>query len=167
MPEALRRYFIRKKERKSLLQEISEKLEIDAEQVFGSKPQIEVIETAKHNIFFINGLPLFAKLGEDLFPTLYFKDHLSLMPKIIVNMGAVPHVCNGADIMAPGIVEIQGEFEKESLVLVLDERNRRPIAIARSLFDSEPAKTLKKGRILRNLHCVGDVIWQAIKASQG
>lgn len=166
MQEVLRRYFLRKRERKSLLQEISETLEMDAEQAFGPKPQIEVIETARHRIFVVDGLPILAKSEGNLFPTLFFKDCLTRLPKVIVNMGAVPHVCNGADIMAPGIVGIQGEFEKENLVLVVDERNRKPIAVVQSLFDSEPAKTFKKGKIFRNLHYVGDVIWKTVKASQ-
>jgi PUA domain protein len=165
MPEVLRRYSLRKREKKLLLQEISDKLKTDAEEVFGSKPQIEVIETARHNIFLVKGLPVLGKYKEDLFPTLAFKDFLPLLPKIIVNMGAVPHVCNGADIMAPGIVEIQGDFKENDLVIVLDERNRKTIAIARSIVGSDSAKTLKKGRIFKNLHHVGDDIWAIIKPS--
>jgi len=166
MSGVLRRYFLRRKESKSLLQEITETLEIDADKVLGSKPQIEVIETARHSIFVVNGLPILAKSGRDFFPTLFFRDCFALLPKIAVNMGAVPHVCNGADVMAPGIVEIQGDFKAEDLVLVLDERNRRPIAIARSIIDSDPARTLKKGRIFENLHHVGDDVWEVIRSGK-
>ncbi len=86
-----------------------------------------------------------------------------LLPKILVDMGAVPHICNGADVMAPGIVGVQEDFNKGELVVVIDERNRKPIAIAESLFDSKTAKTLKKGRIFKNLHHVGDDVWSVIK----
>ncbi len=165
MPEVSRRYFLRKGERKALLQKVSETLGIDAKEVFGSKPQIEVIETARHNIFLVNGLPVLAESEEDLFPTLFFKDSFPLLPEVIVDMGAIPHICNGADIMAPGIVEIQGDFTKKSLVLVLDKRNRKPIAIAQSIFDSKSAKALEKGKIFKNLHHVGDDIWKVIRAS--
>lgn len=166
MPEILRRYFLRKKEKRSLLQKVSETLGIDTEQVFGSKPQIEVIETGRHKIFVANGLAIFAKSKDGLFPTLFFKDSFRLLPEIIVNMGAVPHICNGADVMVPGIVEMRGDFKEDDLVLVLDERNRKPIAITRSFFNSKSAKTLTKGRVLKNLHHVGDDIWKTIKATQ-
>jgi len=166
MPEILRRYFLRKKERKSLLQKVSETLGMDTEQVFGSKPQIEVIETGRHKIFVVNGLPIFAKSKEGFFPTLLFKDSFPLLPEIIVNMGAVPHICNGADVMVPGIVEMRGDFKEDDLVLVLDERNRKPIAITRSFFNSKSTENLRKGRALKNLHHVGDDIWKIIKAGQ-
>jgi len=166
MPEILRRYFLRKKERKSLLQKVSETLGMDTEQVFGSKPQVEAIETGRHKIFVANGLPIFAESADGLFPTLFFRDSFPLLPEIIVNMGAVPHICNGADVMVPGIVEMLGDFKENDLVLVLDERNRRPIAITRSFFNSRSAKTLRKGRVLKNLHHVGDDIWKTIKAAQ-
>jgi PUA-domain protein len=164
MPEVLRRYFLRKSERKSLLRKVSETLGIDAKEVFGSKPQIEVMETARHNIFLVSGLPVLAKSGEDLFPTLFFKDFLPLLPEVVVDMGAVPHLCSGADIMAPGIVEMRGDFTEKSLVLVLDKRNRKPIAIAQSIFNSKSAKALEKGKLFKNLHHVGDDIWEVIKA---
>jgi PUA domain protein len=163
MSEIARRYSLRKKGKKLFLHDISRTLKIDIEGIFGSKPQIEVIETSRHKIFVINGLPIVAESKRDFFPVLSFKEHISLLPKIVVDMGVVPHVCNGADVMAPGIVGIQEEFKKEELVVVIDERNRKPIAIAESLFDSKTAKTLEKGRIFKNLHHVGDDVWGIIK----
>jgi len=164
MSEIVRRYFLRKKERKNFYNNVTKALHIDPEGSFGSKAQIEVVETSRHKIFLINGLSLFAESDGDLFPTLFFEEHLLLLPKIIVDMGAVQYVCRGADIMAPGIVEIQGEFEEKSLAVLLDERNKKPIAIGQSLFSSKTAKTLKKGKILRNLTYVGDDIWKVVKA---
>ena len=77
-------------------------------------------------------------------------------------MGAVPHICNGADVMAPGIIDIDGEFEEKALVTVIDERNRRPIAIAQALVSSEDARIARKGKVFKNLHYVGDEIWNII-----
>jgi len=159
MSEIVCRYFLRKKEAKLLLDEASRTLRIDADSMFGSKPQVEAIETPRHKVFLVNALPLLAKSEEDLFPTLFFEEFLSHLPKIIVDMGAVQPICGGADVMAPGIVEIQGDFREESLAVVLDAKNRKPIAIVRSLLDSETAKNLKKGKVFKNLAYVGDDIW--------
>jgi PUA domain protein len=159
----MRRYTLKKKEKKNILREISRKLKIDIEKAFGPKPVIEIIETQKHKIFCINGLSLLARTGEEVFPTLLFTEYFSSLPKIVLDMGAVPHVCNGADIMAPGIRKVEGEFREGELVLALDERNRKPIAIARSLFDSETLKTKEKGKVFKNLHYVSDDVWNAVK----
>ena len=58
-----------------------------------------------------------------MFPTLLFQEILSRPPKAVVDMGAVRHVYNGADIMAPGIVRFEGKFAKGAIVLVIDVRH--------------------------------------------
>ncbi len=133
------------------------------ENTFGPKPQVEVLETSRHKVYSVNGLPVLAESEGSVFPTLVFTECLSRLPKVFVDMGAVPHVCNGADIMAPGLADVQGDFEEEDLVLVLDERNRKPLAIAQSLTNSETIRTMKKGKAFRTLHYVGDDIWSATK----
>jgi PUA domain protein len=163
MPKTIKRFFIKKKEARRFLREVSQSLKFDAEGLFGSKPQIEVLETEKNRIYLVNGAPVLAVSGDVAFPTLFFKEQLSSLPKVVVDMGAVPYICRGADVMAPGIVEIEGDFGEKDLVMVIDERNRRPIAVAQSLFDSEGAKAAEKGKVFKNLHYVGDEVWNLIK----
>jgi len=165
MSKVVKRFFVRKRESRHLLREISQSLGIDAEEIFGSKPQIEVLETARNKIYLINGSPLLAMFEGIFFPTLFFHEYISQLPKITVDMGAVPYICNGADIMAPGIVEVSGDFEEKALVTVIDERNKRPIAVAQSILDSEKTRATKKGKVFRNLHYVGDDIWSLMKDS--
>jgi len=163
MPKIFKRFSFRKREAKNFLGKISQSLGIEAEKIFGSKPRIEVIDTLKNKIYLINGDPLFAMFEDIIFPTLFFEEYISRLPKVTVDMGAVPHICNGADVMAPGIVEINGDFNEKALVIIIDDRNKRPIAVAQSLFDSEKTRAIKKGKVFKNLHCVGDEIWNLIK----
>jgi len=163
MPKAIRRFSVRKREGRRFLREISQILGIDAEKVFGSKPQIEIVNAKRNKVYLMNGAPLLAMSGDVIFPTLFFEEYVNQLPKIMVDMGAVPYICNGADVMAPGIVKIDGDFKEKALVSVIDERNKRPIAVAQSLFDSEKIKTIKKGKVFRNLHYVGDDIWSLMK----
>jgi len=162
MHKSVRRLSIRKRDRRSLLNRISEALNINAEEKFGSKPKMEILEIGEEKIYLLNDKPLLASLGDIIFPTLLFKEYVDCLPKVIVDMGAVPHICNGADVMAPGIIDINGEFEEKALVTVIDERNRRPIAIAQALVSSEDAKIARKGKVFKNLHHVGDEIWNII-----
>jgi PUA domain protein len=78
-------------------------------------------------------------------------------------MGAVPYVCNGADVMAPGIVRVEGEFGKGDLVLVVDEKHGKPLALGLSLNDAENVKKTKQGAVVKNVHFVSDKIWNFAK----
>jgi len=163
MPKVMRRVSVRKKERKVFLRKISEILGIEAEKIFGSKPQIEIIDTKRCKLYLINGAPLIGVLEGIIFPTLFFKKYVNHLPKVTVDMGAVPYICNGADVMAPGVIRIDGDFEEKALVAVIDERNKRPIAVVYSLFNSEKTSSIERGKVFRNLHYVGDEIWRLMK----
>jgi PUA domain protein len=106
---------------------------------------------------------LFFRVGEKLLPTLLFQNFASQAPKVVVDMGAVPYVCNGADIMAPGIVRVEGEFGKGDLVLIVDEKHGKPLAIGESLHNAESARNTKQGAVVKNLHFVSDKIWNFVK----
>jgi PUA-domain protein len=158
------RYSLKSKEGKLILNKVSERLKINLETILGSKTNIEVIEADFGQIFLVNGQPLFFKVGENVLPTLFFKEISARAPKIVVDMGAVPYVCNGADVMAPGIVRFEDEFSKGDLVLVVDEKHGKPIALGEILYDAENARNVKQGVVVKNLHFVSDKIWNFAKA---
>ncbi len=167
MAEARRRRFLREKEAQHLTTEFSQKLKINIKQLLDiRKLRMEVSETPTAKIFFIDGKPLIAHLKDVMLPTLQFEKALQVLPKIIINMGAVPYVCNGADIMAPGIVKIEGNFNPNDYVLVIDERHRKPLAIATALTDSQTALSLRRGKIAKNIHYVGDSLWNELKTQE-
>jgi len=163
MPEKLSRRFIKAKETKSLWKEASEKLKIDLERIFGAKVNIELVETKFAEIYLVNGKPLLAEAGENIFPTLVFKEFFALAPKVVVDMGAVPYICNGANVMAPGIVRFEGDFKKGGLVSVVDEKHGKPIAVGEIIYNGDAAKKVKHGVVVRNIHFVGDKVWNLVK----
>jgi len=158
-----RRYSLKSKEAKVFLNKASEKLKTRLETVIGAKPNVEAIETDYGELYLINGKPLLFRMGEDVFPTLFFKEISALLPKVVVDMGAVPYVCNGADVMAPGIVRITGEFSRGDIVLVADEKHGKPLALGEILYDAGNAKSVKQGVVVRNVHWVSDKIWNFAK----
>lgn len=163
MPARQKRYFLKDKETKTFLTEVSEKLRINLERVLKEKTHFEVVETDFGDMFLVNGRPLMFKAGEEIFPTLAFEEFLTIAPKAVVDMGAVPYVCKGANIMAPGIRRYEGEFEKGDIVVVVDEKHGKAIAMGRSLISSEEAENAKRGSIIKNIHFVSDNIWNCIK----
>lgn len=100
---------------------------------------------------------------EALLPFLTEEKLLDAFPKVIVDQGAVPFICNGADVMRPGIRKFEGEFKKGDVVVVKDERHRKSIAVGLALLDSSEASRMKKGAVIENLHYVGDKLWKLHK----
>ena len=102
------------------------------------------------------------KLGETYIPFLSESGLLERFPKIVVDMGAVKFVCNGATVMRPG-VKNYSEFEKDKLVCVVEESRNKFLAIGRSLVSSKDMSTMTKGEVVKNLHYVSDRFWEAAK----
>ena len=163
MPEKFRRHFLKTKEAEALLNKASEKLKVDLKQFFKAKVNVELIQTEFAEIYLINGKPSLVKAEDNIFPTLVFNEFLASSPKVVINMGAVPHVCNGANIMAPGITSFEGEFREGDFVLIVDEKHSKPIAIGEIIYDMDAAKNVTHGIVVRNVHFVGDKIWNFIK----
>jgi PUA domain protein len=155
---------MKEKDSKRFLQDTSKMLHTNIEQLLGTKIRVEVNETETVEIFFFNGKPLLARSNGDLFPTLLFKELLFILPKLVVDMGAIPYVCKGADVMVPGVISINGQFEINDVVIVVDERHGKTLAVGLALLRSENMKNVKNGKILKNLHYVGDKLWDSLNA---
>lgn len=158
-----RRYFLKAKEAKRFLSDVSETLGTDLEQFLESKTRVEMNKTGVAEVFLFNGNPLLARVDGLIFPTLSFEKLFPLMPNLVVDMGAVPYVCKGADVMAPGVVSINGEFKKNAVLLITDERHGKPLAVGLALFNSEDMKAVNRGKTVKTLHYVGDKLWNYLK----
>lgn len=159
----LQRHFLKEREAKQILLDFSREIKVDSKQLFGSKPRIELAETQVAEVLFINERPLLARFCGRLLPTLAFDELLFLLPRIVVDKGAIPYICNGADVMAPGVVRIIGDFNKNDLILVVDERHGKSLAIGVALFNFQTMRSLKKGKVVKNIHHVSDKLWKFIK----
>ncbi|MCS7112574.1 MAG: DUF1947 domain-containing protein [Nitrososphaerota archaeon] len=120
----------------------------------------EVVESDGLSIYILDGRPLLFEADGDVYPTLFFDEAMSILPRVVVDRGAIPHICDGADVMAPGIVRIEGLFDEGGLVAICDERYGKIIALGIALKDSEAIRSMDRGRAIRNIHYVGDRIWR-------
>jgi PUA-domain protein len=165
VPKKSRRHFLKEKDAKKFLLEVTDKLGTDIERLLGSKVHIELDEVERIEVFIVIGRPLIARYDGTLFPTLTFEEFFSTAPKIVVDMGAVPYVCKGADVMAPGVVAVKGKFEVGNVLLVVDERHDKPLAVGVALFSSEVMKEVNRGKTVKILHYVGDRLWNYLKGT--
>jgi len=119
-------------------------------------------------VYVVGGYVL-AEVGEIIFPTLHEEYNRGLLerpPALVVDMGAVPHIARGADVMRPGVRSFQGSFDEGDLLVVRDEKNLRPIAISRALKSLEECRAMERGKIAENIHHVDDKIWKLVMDSK-
>ena len=126
---------------------------------------LEVLEGGKRSpgkIYLKDGAPVLVELASgEYVPYVEALDRTEMeLPRIMVDMGAVPHIANGADVMCPGIVGTAGEIGEGDLVVVVDERYGRVIAVGKALKSIE---VRGKGKAVKNLHHSGDRIWKAVR----
>ena len=99
-------------------------------------------------------------LYEDKYlPTLQFiRTYPSIrIPKVKVDQGAVPYILNGADIYTQGIISVLGEFNENSIVLIVNPQDS-VLALGKTILNSTELLTSKIKGIL-NIHYLGDRIW--------
>jgi len=80
------------------------------------------------------------------------------IPSIYLDLGAIPFITKGANLMKPGVKDLEN-FEQGSLVIMRDTIHKKPLALGIAEFSSEEIKTIEKGKVVKTLHYIGDLIW--------
>ncbi len=156
--EILKRHALRKSDLKELKENLQKIIGNEVEKLFIKGA--ELVETEKGLLYAENKVILAFKIKETILPSLRaLNDDIVHLPSITVDMGAVPFVTKGADIMAPGITKITPGLNKGSFVTIIDENFGKSLAIGELLFDSDEITDIKKGKVIKNLHYVNDDIW--------
>lgn len=103
------------------------------------------------------------QLAPDLIiPHLTQREILNHFASVQVDMNAVKFVCNGANIMRPGITDFSS-FKESEIVLVKDQTHKKELAVCISTVDDENGRKMEKGIVLNNIHYIGDMYWEMKK----
>lgn len=155
------RRFLRSKIVKKLRREVETIPGFDVEELFPRDRGVELVELEGGvEVYLVDGRAHLCRIGGRLVPAL--PSLLAMpgkLPRVVIDMGAVPHIANGADVMAPGIVKVDEGVKQDDVVVIVDERHGKPIAVGVALMSSEERGSKKKGKVVRNLHHVGDRVW--------
>lgn len=141
---------------KAEIKELNEKIHYGYE--LPVKNRVEMIED-KPNIILVESEPVAFEYEGKVLPTLKSLQEKQVLKKITVDMGAVKFVASGADIMRPGIVAIEDGIAAGDGVVIVDQNFGKLLAVGIALFSSEEMKAMAKGKVIKNLHYVGDKIW--------
>jgi malignant T-cell-amplified sequence len=87
---------------------------------------------------------------------------LEKFPKAIVDASAIKFVCNGANVMRPGIKKFT-EFQKDDIICVVEEVHNKFLAVGKALVSSGEMAGITKGEVVKNLHYISDKYWEAAK----
>ncbi len=135
--------------------------------VFSEADTVDEAEGPEYNVLFVNGHVFGIVLGGR--PMLTVRGLLAYKPTkryVTVDMGAVPYVYNGADVMAPGIVDADPAIAPGDFVWVRDEKNLRPLAIGEALLSGADMVARDRGKAVRTIHHVGDPLWRVDEAEK-
>ncbi len=158
----VRRYVLSKRERRKVIEELRNTytgLEV------GKNVVIEIYEDKElGRILIFDDIPAFFEYKGKWIPHLKFllKNMIPGLPIVVVDMGAVKPLLRGADLMAPGIRMVKGEFKEGDVVVVVDEKYNKPFVVGIALVKSKGIVdgSIKKGRVVENIHRVGDKLWK-------
>jgi len=156
--EYRKRKRIRRKEARKLAEEIRESW---GDCPFSENNQVDIAESGDFQLIFSEGTIVGMIYDGKAFLTL--RGILACNPTkkyATVDMGAVKFLYNGADVMAPGIVDADPEIKEGDAVWVREESHKRPLAVGIALMDGNAMKESKKGKAIKTLHYVGDKIWK-------
>ncbi len=127
------------------------------------KASLEMAETDEGvDLIFVDGRPLIMIIeGQPFFTVLGAIELSPNKRQVVVDSGAVRFIVNGADVMNPGIVSADPEIAPGDLVIIVEERHKKPLAIGRALIPGTEMKG--EGKAIKSLHHVGDQVWKGLE----
>lgn len=151
----MKRHRLSGKEIKALNELLLEKYGLT--EFLGKQANVELVE---NSYLQVNGDLQFFYLDGQAIPTLRLILKNNFLKAAVIDMPAVRFIVGGADIMRPGIKDME-DFLQDEIIVIVDQNNHKPLAIGRALFSSDEMRAMDKGKVIKNLHYVGDKLWNA------
>jgi PUA domain protein len=158
-----KRHLLKRKQQKAELEKIESALGTEIRVDIGTQLETGILDDDTRVLIYKNEILFFEK-DKRFFPTLHalLKDMVSI-PKISVDMGAIRFVVNGADIMRPGVTQIEDEVRKDAAVAIVDETHGKPLAVGVATLDALEMRAATSGKVVLSVHYVNDHLWDFTK----
>jgi len=145
---------LKDKEVKKYSEELKEKL---GDSLFNLEEPVDIADTDEGEVVIVNNELVATFFDGEIFPTIKGLLTMNSTKKFVtVDMGAVEFVYNGADIMAPGIVNADENIMKGEMVWIREVEHKKPLAVGRALTNGKEMIESEEGKVVKNLHHVGD-----------
>ncbi len=149
---------MRSKEVRALAKDLGETMGVP---VFTEDDGVDMAESSDYGLIIVKSNIL--GLVYDGKPFLTVRGILRYRPNrraVTVDMGAVPYVTNGADVMGPGITEADPAIAEGDLVWIRDAGNGAPLAVGVALRSGDALVSKEPGKAIKTIHYVGDKLWK-------
>jgi len=149
---------MRKRLRNSEIRDIARQLGLlyGLSEILPPNARIDLIDNI---ILMVDDEPLFFRHDNRWAPTVKLLLRSNFLKTIIVDKGAVRFVTDGADIMRPGMIQIDDTIAERDFVAIVDETHNKPLAVGFALTSGNEMRLASKGKMIQNIHYVGDRIW--------
>lgn len=136
----------------------------DIKQLNEQLPLLELSKKAKveneDGLLLLEDKPALFYYAQRPVPHLKLLLEKDLLKSVQVDMPAIKFLINGADVMRPGIVQIDPAIEENELVTVKDEQHQKPICVGIALCSGKEMQEKDSGKVIKNIHYVGDALWK-------
>ena len=158
----VRRHRIKRKEAKRIAAIASERWPELADFISSARDsEFELAHAEEAQVLLVDRTPVLLLAGGEPIPAITGLEKFSIdLPKVTVDVGAVPYIAKGAHVMVPGIVSLSRDFKEGAGVAVAEEKLGSIIAVGIALMSSDEIKLSSKGRAIKNIHHVGDKLWK-------
>lgn len=142
--------------------------------LISNKNDMNQVKAMAHNghtlvIYYFNSEPMFFILENQLYPTVYsLWKYLDLLPTVTTVPPVLEKICNGADLMAPGIVineltiQEMRNLKKNDICAIKICGNKSPIAIGIAVMSINDLCTDGiKGKAVTIVHNYKDNLWSS------
>jgi PUA domain protein len=157
------RHRIKKREIDEIQNELKKTFNCD---FFDKNSIVEIGDINGIKTIFVDDKPCFINYENKIIFTLYGLSKYKPNERYVkVDMGAVKHVTNGANVMSPGIVDADEDIDEGDQVWICDEKYHKPLAVGIALMTGKDMISEKKGKSVRIIHHVGDTLWNIVAKS--
>jgi PUA domain protein len=151
------RHRLKKREIRDILDQLSQTF---SGPFFTPLSSVEVGTLAEYTVIFVDDDIDFIVIQEKVFFTLAGLNKYHPTERFVtVDMGAVGFVTNGADVMAPGIVDADPGIQTDDQVWICDETHHKPLAVGVAMMNGEEMLHGTTGKAVKTIHYVGDTLW--------
>lgn len=149
---------LREKEIRALGEEIRSRLGVEA---FTPGEAVDRGESTEYDVLFIGNKVLgIVYKGKAFLTVRGLLKYPAAKAHVTVDMGVVPFVTKGADVMGPGIVDADITIAPGDLVWVKDVKHGRPLMIGEALVSGDHMMTKSPGKAIKSIHHVADKLWK-------
>ncbi|OAG31959.1 hypothetical protein NEDG_00434 [Nematocida displodere] len=147
----------------STIKQIKAQFDTDLSILLGKEESLEIVKFSnKVQYIFRNGIPIFL-VEEKYVPTLKCV-HIApeIVKKVVVDVGAIKHLINGADVMAPGLLHTTSEYPSVTegeLVGIYGYGKDHALATGTVLMTQQQVEELRTGVAIKLGNHLGDSLY--------